>query len=168
MELVIDILSKLGFDWKLALMNLINVGIIFFLLKKYLFGTISTKLEERRALIKDGLEKAEKAKTEWVMAQQKAQELIDEAKVQANEILARSHEQAVQLEEKMRLKAQEEVRAIVEQARKQIESERVSMMEQVRVMAVELVVSTTEKVLGKKMDSEQDKTFISSLLKKAE
>ncbi|MBU4369492.1 ATP synthase F0 subunit B, partial [Patescibacteria group bacterium] len=54
------ILGNLGFDWRMALANLVNFLIIFFVLKKYAFKPIKEKLEEREKKIKTGLEDAEK------------------------------------------------------------------------------------------------------------
>lgn len=48
MELVASVLGKLGFDWRVALANLVNFLIIYFLLKKVIFDKLADAISERQ------------------------------------------------------------------------------------------------------------------------
>lgn len=161
---LLDILSKVGFDWRLAVMNLFNFLIIFFLLKKFLFGPITKKLDERKEFIAKGVEDARKAKTELQMAERKAQELLDDAKGQANTLLEAAHEQAKQQGEKMKAKAKEEIELLIAQAKKNIATDKAEMKEELRKETVLLVVHVVEKLLGEKMDSKKNEAYIQDML----
>lgn len=164
MDLIAEILSKLGFDWKLALMNLINVGIIFFLLKKYLFGVVSKKIEERREIIQRGVENATEAQTKLEMANVTAREIIDDAKKQANGIVAQAVKDSASLAESMRLKAVADVEALVTQAKQTIASEKGRMKEEIYRETADLVLLALQKVLGEQIDSKKDKKIVSDVL----
>ncbi len=164
MDLIAEILSKLGFDWKLALMNLINVGIIFFLLKKYLFGVVSKKIEERREIIQRGVENATEAQTKLEMASVTAREIIDDAKKQANGIVAQAVKDSASLAESMRLKAVADVEALVTQAKQTIASEKGRMKEEIYRETADLVLLALQKVLGEQIDSKKDKKIVSDVL----
>lgn len=163
---MLDILAKVGFDWHMALLNLINFLVIFYILKKFLFVPVSKKMAEREQIIKDGIENATQAKTELQMAEQKAQELIDTAKAESNKIIQASHEEAKQLGERMKAKAKEEIETIVEQAKKNIEIEKQEMRDVLRRETVELVILAVGKILGERMDKKGDEQFIQDILKK--
>ena len=88
------ILGNLGFDWQMALANLVNFLIIFFVLKRYAFKPIKEKLEEREKKIKTGLEDAEKSATEWRMTQQTREKTLFDARKESNEIVGQANEKA--------------------------------------------------------------------------
>ncbi|MBP9761431.1 MAG: F0F1 ATP synthase subunit B [Candidatus Magasanikbacteria bacterium] len=161
---LIEILSKVGFDWRLALLNLVNFLIIFFLLKKFLFTSIGKKLDERKKMIEKGVEDAKKAKTELQMAEQRAQELIDEAKVAANKLLEQAHDQAKQTGDDMKRKAKEEIELLVMQAKKNIDIDKETMRQELKQETVALVLLVAEKILSQKLDSKKDDAYIKDIL----
>lgn len=55
MEILNDIASKIGFDWKLSLTHLINFSIIFFLLVRFALPGIKKTINERTKKIEEGL-----------------------------------------------------------------------------------------------------------------
>jgi len=58
---IITILSKLGFDWQVALVNTFNFLIIFVILGKLFFKPIKTAIEKRQKEIQCGIDKAKEA-----------------------------------------------------------------------------------------------------------
>lgn len=55
-------LLKLGIDWRSILLYAVNMGIIFFIIAKYLVPTILKFLDERREQISNNLEEANRIK----------------------------------------------------------------------------------------------------------
>ena len=98
MEILTDIATKIGFDWKLAVTHTINLGLIFFLLVKFALPSIKKIIDERTAKIKEGLrmrDEADKIKLDAEnvakdinkMANTKAQEVISKSEVSAKNIV---------------------------------------------------------------------------------
>jgi F-type H+-transporting ATPase subunit b len=164
MDLIKEILGKLGFDWKLALMNLVNVSIIFFLLKKYLFGVVSKKIEERRELILRGVENATEAKTRLESAEVAAKQIMLDAKQDANAIIAQAVKESSLLADDMRAKAVQNVEMIIAQAKQVIEAEKEQMRQDLRKETAELVMNVVEKVLGKGMTESIDKKLTAGVV----
>jgi F0F1-type ATP synthase membrane subunit b/b' len=75
-----EILGKIGFDWQVALANLVNFLIIVFLLKKFAFKPIAKIIQDRQNKINEGLENAKKAAEE---AMKNAKSDIDLAAAQS-------------------------------------------------------------------------------------
>lgn len=163
--MLLEILAKVGFDWRMAVMNLINFLVIFYILKKFLFVPISKKMTEREGVIREGIENATKAKSELQMAEQRARELIDAAKQESNSIIQASHEEAKMLAESMQQKARHEIEVIVAQAKKNIDIEKQEMRDELRKETVELVILAVEKILGERLDQKGDEKFIQNILK---
>jgi F-type H+-transporting ATPase subunit b len=161
---ILEILGRLGFDWKLALMNLVNVGILFVLLKRYLFRPVIAMIDERRRVIKDGVDNALQAKTELLMAERRAQELIDDAKVEANKIVEASHNEAKRVGEQIKTKAKEEIELLIAQAKRNIEIDKKEMKDTLRKETVQIVVLAVEKILSEKLDGKRDTALIQDIL----
>ena len=87
-----EVLSNIGFDWQVALANFINFLIIFYILKKFVFGPIGKIIQKRNSIIQEGVSKAQQSETELLVAQQKASEEIKAAKSHANQIIADAKE----------------------------------------------------------------------------
>ena len=62
------IIKNLGIDWKIFLAQLVNFGIVFFVLKKFAFSPIQKLLKERQSKIEKGLNDATRSASELSMA----------------------------------------------------------------------------------------------------
>ena len=165
MDFILENLGKIGFEWKMALFNLINFLILFFILKKFFFKPIVKNVRDREQQIQDSVDNIQKARTELQMAERKAQDLIDESKVQANKIVEKSHELAKATGEQLKEKAKKEIELLIAQAKKNIDIDKREMKEELRKETVVLVMQAVEKILGEKLDEKKDTALIAGLLK---
>ncbi|MBT4153464.1 MAG: F0F1 ATP synthase subunit B [Candidatus Magasanikbacteria bacterium] len=164
MEFILETLGKIGFDWRMGLFNLINFLIIYWVLKRYAFGPIMKVINERQEKMKEGMDNYKKSQSELQMAEQKAQGIIDEAKVAANKVVEQSHDDSKQVAEDMKNKAKTEIESLIAQAKKNIDIDKQDMKDTLRKETVELVVLAVEKVLGERMDGKKDETYIQEIL----
>jgi F-type H+-transporting ATPase subunit b len=164
MDMILDTLGKVGFDWKMALFNFVNFLIVFAILKKYAFGPITKIIEERQKKVKDSVDNIQKAKTQLLMAESRAQELLDEAKAGANKVAEKAHEQGKVQMDKMKDKAKQEIALLVDQAKRNIEIDRKDMQENLRTETVELVLLAVEKIISEKLDDKKDEAYIKNIL----
>jgi F-type H+-transporting ATPase subunit b len=105
MEILNDIASKIGFDWKLSLTHLINFSIIFFLLVRFALPGIKKTINERTKKIEEGLKMrldadkiVESANTDYKKivtdANQKAQDIITKGESSAKIVITSANEKA--------------------------------------------------------------------------
>ncbi|MBU0660732.1 F0F1 ATP synthase subunit B [Patescibacteria group bacterium] len=164
MDYILDTLAKVGFDWKMGLFQFINFLVVFWILKRFAFKPIMAVVDERQKKEKTSIENFQKAKTELQMAEQKAQGIIDEAKVDANKRIEASHNAAKEQGEQLKAKAKAEIDALIVQAKKNIAIDKKEMQESLRKETVELVVRAVEKVIGDKIDGASDTAYIKEIL----
>ncbi len=164
MDMILDTLGKVGFEWKMAAFNFVNFLIVFAILKKYAFGPITKVIEERQQKVSDSVDNITKAKTELQMAERRAQEMIDEAKVGANKVAEKAHEQGKVQMEKMKDTAKSEIALLIDQAKRNIEIDRKEMQESLRTETVELVVLAVQKIISEKLDDKKDEAYIKNIL----
>ena len=162
------ILGSLGINSSLFLFQLLNfalvAGIVWFLILK----PLTKKMEERKNLIDESLDRAKEIETNFKMSEIKFQEKLADAKKEANAIIAGAQEEAVRLQERMKQKTKDDIEALVLQAKKNIEIEKTEMQASLRKETVEIVVSAMEKILGEKIDDKKDKKFVEDILKTIE
>lgn len=158
------VLASLGLNGTLFAFQLFNfllvIGIVWFLILK----PLTKQMDQRKKIIDESLDKAKEIESNMTLSEQKFKEKIDEAKAESNQIIQHAHEEAEETAEKMKLKAKEEIENLVEQAKRNIENEKKEMRVELRQETVELVLLTVEKLLGEKMDSKKDKSFIEDIL----
>jgi F-type H+-transporting ATPase subunit b len=87
---ILEVLGKIGFDWRVALVNLFNFLIVFLILKKFAFKPIENILERRRKKIEQGLKDAKKSRDILLQTEDLSEDIIKKAKNDANLIVANS------------------------------------------------------------------------------
>ena len=161
---ILDILSKIGFNWQMALANLVNFLIIFWLLKRFAFEPLKKILKERADKIDKGLEDAKKTETEFTMAKQKSSEYLAEARATAQEIVTKAHDQSKKMLVKAKADTESQTQALVQEARELIAKEKQQMTADLEAKTVDIALLVAEKILREKIDSDRDKVLIEKML----
>lgn len=156
----------LNLDWNIV-WTIVNILVLFLLLKHFLFKPITEMMESRTAEIENNLKDAEDQK-------QKASELT----AQYEEQLQGAHAEAAQIVSEARQRGQREYDAILktagqdaqkeqERARADMEREREEMLRGVQENVTELVLLTASKLSQKELDEESDRKLVDSFLSEA-
>ncbi|MGB0757253.1 MAG: F0F1 ATP synthase subunit B [Patescibacteria group bacterium] len=162
---IMEILGKIGFDWRMALANLVNFLIIFWLLKRYAFAPIKRTLNKRQEEVGKGLEDAEKARTELVMAKENYEKKMNEARAEAQGIVTKAHEQAESMKQTATEEAEAKVEKIVADARSAIKQERERMERELQAKTVDIALEVAGKILKQKLDPKTESALIKELTK---
>ena len=85
-----DLFGGLGINTFNFLSQLFSFAIVFLILWRWGFPAIIRTMERRQAVIREGIENAERAKRELQEANQRAEQIILEARRQAQEIIAQA------------------------------------------------------------------------------
>ena len=156
----------LNLDWNIV-WTIVNILVLFLLLKHFLFKPITEMMESRTAEIENNLKDAEDQK-------QKASELT----AQYEEKLQGAHAEAAQIVSEARQRGQREYDAILktagqdaqkeqERARADMEREREEMLRGVQENVTELVLLTASKLSQKELDEESARKLVDSFLSEA-
>lgn len=141
--------EKFGLDAPHFIAQCISFSIVAFALYKFAYKPILTVLEERRQRIAESLANAEKIRQELANAQAKAQEVLNQANVQANKFIEDARQSAAKVLEQESQKAIATANDIIAKARQASEAELARMKTELRREVGRLVVATTAKVTGK-------------------
>ena len=130
---------------------------------KYVWPPIIAIMEEREKRIADGLEAAKKADDSLAEAQLAFDQEMNKAKAEAAEILEKANSRASQIVSDATAKAEAEAEKILSSASKNIENDVNKAKEELRQKMSELIIDTSEKILGDEISPEKHQ----ELLKKA-
>ena len=152
------------FEFWYIVETVINVLILFILLRIFLFKPINKMKADRTRTIQDNLDSAEKAKAEAEELRQQYEDSISEAKEKANQIIMKAHEDAESERSAIIRKSQEEAEKIVADADKTIENERKRVLRQAQSEIADLAIEAASKIIGENVDDEKNRKLVDKFL----
>ncbi|MBO7310123.1 MAG: F0F1 ATP synthase subunit B [Clostridia bacterium] len=151
--------------WQI-LISLVNLILLFLILKKFLFKPVSKMLEKRQSEIDEQYAVAEQKENDAQEAKQKWEEKLSEAKGEADSIMQTATENAKNRGNKIIAEAQEKADGIVRTAQTEAELERRKAMDGIKREIVEVSEALTEKMLEREINTEDHRTLIDSFIEK--
>ena len=136
------------------------------ILRKVAWKPILQTLDEREKIIQESLDKAEKANIEAEKTLAGQSDLLDSAKKEGQELVAKSRLAAEGLKEDILKKANSEAEQLLKKAKREIELSRDKAIEEIRDLSIELSMAATTKMIGKSLDEKEHKELIQDSLKK--
>lgn len=158
------IAATLGLNYKLFLAQLINFGLILFVIWKWVYKPLVKAMEERSNKIEQGLKDADVAKEMREATEKEKEKMITEARKSAKEIIESAEADAKSRANEMTANAKQDVERIVTQGKQQLREEQDEMMREAKNQVAELVITATEKVIGEKLDKKKDAELVKSAL----
>jgi F-type H+-transporting ATPase subunit b len=149
-----ETLQTLGIYWPKLIAQMVNFGIILFILWKFAYRPVLKMLEDRRQRVAEAMANAEKAKADLARAEAARQEIMNLAHAQATKLIEEARAAAARVQEQETQKAVAQAKDIVEKARQAAETEHARMLAELRREVGRLVVATTGRVVGKTLTTE--------------
>ncbi len=163
-----ELLDKLGIDWRLLIAQLVNFLILVLILYKFLYKPLLKMLEGRREKIEKGLRDAEQLGVELEKTKELQAAEIQKAKQEARVIVEEAEKRAEVAGAETKLKTKAEVEKLISAAKNQIIGEKDKMLGEVRKEAAALVLAVAEKVVGKMIDAKAQKNLIEETLREVD
>ncbi|MBD3311218.1 MAG: F0F1 ATP synthase subunit B [Candidatus Magasanikbacteria bacterium] len=155
-----SVLASLGINGQLFAFQLLNFAIVAAILWFLILKPLTKKMEERKKMIDDSIENTQKVETKLQMSEQKYQEKIDEAKMEANKVIEKAQKEAESLKADMREKAKKEIETLINQAKRNIQIEKEDMVEELKKETADLIAVAVEKIIDQKLDAKKDRELI--------
>jgi F-type H+-transporting ATPase subunit b len=149
-----------GLNWKLFLAQLVNFGIILFVLWKWVFGPVAKGLADRTTKIEGSLAEAERIAKERETFDSWKNKEISGVRQEAAEIITQAKAGAEQARTEITKTAMDDAKRILESGKAQLNQEKNKAVHEIKAEVAEMVVKVTETILKKKLDSAADKNLI--------
>jgi len=160
-------MSALGVDGWVLLAQLI--AFIFFvgIFWKFALGPITGMIDQRRTRIEESMQAAERMQKELAATQARNEEILGEARRDAQKLLAAARENADQTVARAKEQAGIEAARVAEQERATIAAEREQSWQQLRQEVADLAISAATKIVRKELDRGQQQKLIEETLAEA-
>jgi F-type H+-transporting ATPase subunit b len=112
-----EFLGKLGIDVKLLIAQMINFGLLLWLLSRFVYRPILKRIEEDEGKLKQAQHQTEKLERAKARFDQKKKEDIADARKRAREVIGEAEEIAEKIKRQAREEAMKEKRAVTRQIR---------------------------------------------------
>ena len=155
-----NIASQFGINPYAFLSQLVSFGIVFLILWKWGFPAIVKTLEKRQAVIREGVENAEKARRDLAEATTRAEQVMQEARVLAQETIALATKAAEREANRIQEEAHARAAQIEQQQVARIQQEAARARAELSRLVVNLSISAASKVIGKSIDSSDNRRLV--------
>ena len=145
------------------LWTVVNVLIMYALLRKFLFKPVQDVLDKRQKMVDDELANAQDAKTKAEAALAAANDKLHNVDVEA----AARREESAKQKNQLLAEAQRQADAIVAEGKAAAEAERASKLRQADAQIADLTRTMCAKVLERNLTQQDDARMLDDLLQKA-
>jgi F-type H+-transporting ATPase subunit b len=142
--------------------QMISFVVFIWFTMTYVWTPIVKALNDRKAKIAEGLAASERGHQEQALGEQRALELMKDAKVQAADVLAQAQKRAAEIVEEAKTDARAEGGRLVAAAQAEIERETNRAREELRERVATLAVAAAEKILKKEIDVAAHRSLVDS------
>jgi len=146
-----SIVEKFGIEWKYVVWQIASFLILFVVLYKFGIKPTIATMEERNRKIEGGLKHAEEMQAKLAAAAQESAQIVKGAQLDAQKIVDEARKVAKDFADKQQAEALQRSAELLAKAQQAIELEHKKMLNEARGEIARLVVTTTERVLAKKL-----------------
>ena len=142
------------------LVQLTATLVLYFILRKFLYFPIKDLLNKRQDYIMKNVEDSEKNNLKSQVALRDYELKLKEAKKEANEIVDQAKKRAADIVNKSVSDAKEESRKIMEKADKELANKKSMAMDEMKGDMVNIAILAAEKLIGENISTKKDKEII--------
>jgi len=159
-----NLFQALGLNAQLLIEQGIAFLLLVFILGKFVYPALVKAIDDRRAAIEAGLEEAKESQEALTKAEAKVAEMLEAARKDADDILARTQQEAANLVADAETKAKVRAEQIVADAHQQLNVDIAKAREVLKKDTIELVAVATERIIGEKLDERKDADLVKKAL----
>ncbi|MCC8135921.1 MAG: F0F1 ATP synthase subunit B [Ruminococcus sp.] len=143
---------------------IVNIAILFVVLRIFLFKPINKIMDERTKSIQNDIDSAQKSREEAEELKTEYTQTLADAKAEAQQIIVKAREEASAAKQEMISSSEEEARQIIDTANKTIENERKRAMQEAQSHVADLAIAAASKIIGENVDDEKNRRLVDDFL----
>jgi F-type H+-transporting ATPase subunit b len=153
-------LEALGINLGYLFVQIFNFGIMFVILRAFVFNPVVGLLEKRRVAIAKGLEDARIAAEARQNAEEEAEKILTEAQAEASKTVREASERAEKAGKDIIASVDDEARNKREEALQEAEQERERILGDLRDQVAALAIAAANKLIGESLDQKRQHAII--------
>lgn len=154
----------LEFHLSTIIFTIINLVVLFLVLRKVLFGKVNAVLEQRAALVQQEIDQAQADNRQAQALKEEYEGKLTDARQEAAKIVSDAQTRAQRVYEGKVAEAETEAQRLRGEAQAQIATEREAMLQGARKEVASLALLAAAKAAGRSMNADDDKAFVDEFL----
>ncbi len=147
--------------------NIINILVLYLLLKRFLFKPVALVMEKRSNIVKASLEEADNKKNEATLLKQEYEEALRTAEGKAADIILEAKDRAARDQERSLSEAVEAAARLKEETRRALELEQRLTLEKLKSEVAGIAILAASKVIQSNISAETNRKLIEDFLSEA-
>lgn len=160
-----ELIAKLGLDWKILLAQLVNFALLFGVLSWLVYKPILRVLDDRRERVRKAMEDAKAIENQKREIDQFKLEQFKKIDAECGKFLEAAKTQAEATKKEIITAAEQEAAGILDKAKQQIADDRKRLMTEAQNTLAALIIRITEKILEREFSPADQKRLITQLQK---
>lgn len=161
---MLDILHDLGIDLSTLIIQMIGFAVLFFVLRKYVFGIIAQAIEDRKRDIRDRMEGLDADRAELDRLHEEARRRLEDIETEAREKMQAAVDQANAERGRILEQTQQEAERELEKARNTIRREKESAVAELRAQVGDLAVEIAGRILNSTLDATEHRKVVDEFI----
>jgi F-type H+-transporting ATPase subunit b len=160
--------GPLSVDGGLVIWTLVVFGLLLLVLRRSVWPVLLAAVRERERRLEEQIAQAQRDRAEAAGLLEEHKRLLAEARVQAQELIAKAKAVADKERETLLAKARQEYEQLLERARHEIDAEKEKAIVALRREAVDLSIAAASKLLQAQLDTETNRKLVTEYLAQLE
>lgn len=158
-----ELIEKLGIDWKLLIAQIVNFFILLAVLYKFVYKPVLSTLDKRSKTIEKGIHDAKKSEERLEQIEREREEKLAKAEKEIGLMFAQAKKDAESIKDDIVKNAASQGEDLLRRAKVQIEEQKQAMLEEVKAEVVTFIVKATGKLLEKEFTSADQKRLTDAI-----
>ncbi len=159
-----DLLHAFGVEWRVLIVQIVNVGILVYVLQRFAFKPLLKAIDARREKIQEDELRAKELEERLGAIEIREAEVLHTARTKSETIIQEGIADGKKLAEKIGADARTEAQKIIESGKKVLADERTKLVREVKAEIGELVAEAVEKTVSGAYTKSVEEKMISEAL----
>lgn len=152
----------------MLLAQIVNFGILLFILQRFLYKPLLKVLEERKKKIETSVRQSEEIQKKFDEMSEKQQEILEKAKNESSLIIGNAKKEAKDLSDQIQADASLQAEETIKRTKETLELEREKMVAEAKKQLGAVVANAAEKIIEKSLSNSDKERFIKAAVKEIE
>lgn len=160
-----QLFEKFGLHPNLLIAQIVNFGVLFFVLYRFAYKPILTILDKRREKIESSLREAKEIETRTQQLEHEVSAKLSDAKKHAEKLIAEAREIGDKARNEILVRTNQEVTAMIAKTKDDLAQEKEAMMGDIQSYIVKTSLVVVEKIFRDKLDEKTRVSLVADSLK---
>ena len=153
----------LNLNWQI-IWAVVNIAVLYFLMRKFLFRPVTEMMDKRQKLIEDSLAEADRKNAEADQLKAQYEEKLRQADETSADILRAARQRASKEADQMLRSAQERAQKTMEKVKIDLEVQRQDALRQMRESVADVALLAATQIVSRNMDDEINRQLVEDFL----